>query len=99
MRECIAAITLPRVYARVRPRWRKGLMSIWVYRQQRDYLTALLHGLVRPVLAVFHIVADLAAVDTLPVLTAELSRPVALCNCGEDTTHRTVKDQVSEKIY
>lgn len=43
-------------------------------------LTALFHGFIRPVFAVFHVVTHLAAVDTLAVLAAELPRPVALCN-------------------
>lgn len=57
----------------------------------RARLTALLHGLIGPVLAVFHIVAHLAAVDTLAVLTAELFRPVALCDCWRHTTERAQK--------
>ena len=61
--------------------------------KQTNYLTTLLHGFIRPVLAVFHVVAHLAAVDTLAVLTAELSRPVALCNCGEDTTYRRLESR------
>lgn len=44
------------------------------------HLTALFHGFIRPVFAVFHVVAHLAAVDTLAVLTAELPWPVTLCN-------------------
>lgn len=48
-------------------------------------LTALFHGLIRPVFAVFHVVTHLAAVDTLAVLAAELSRTVALCDCRRHT--------------
>lgn len=58
-------------------------------------LTALLHGLIGPVLAVFHIVTHLAAVDTLAVLAAELSRPVALCDCGRVEAHNGTEDQRS----
>lgn len=49
-------------------------------------LTALLLGLIGPVLAVLHAVAHLAAVDTLPVLAAELFEPLALCHWCENTT-------------
>lgn len=54
-------------------------------------LTALFHGLIGPVLAVFHVVTHLAAVDTLAVLTAELSRPVALCDCWRHTVEQAQK--------
>lgn len=47
-------------------------------------LTALFHGFIRPVFAVFHVVTHLAAVDTLAVLTAELPWPVTLCNWWGD---------------
>lgn len=67
--------------------------------EQRERIdrTTLLHGFIRPVLAVFYIVTDFAAVNTLPVLTAELSWPVALCNCWEDKTHYKVRDQLFKK--
>lgn len=48
---------------------------------ERNGLTALLHGLIRPVFAVFHVVTHFVAVDTLPVLTAELPWPITLSNC------------------
>lgn len=51
---------------------------------KRDGLTAVLGGFIGPVLAVFHAVAHLAAVDALPVLAAELFEPVALCDCCEN---------------
>lgn len=60
-------------------------------------LTALLHGLIGPVLAVFHIVTHLAAVDTLAVLAAELSRPVALCDCGRHTTEQKIRDPLCNR--
>lgn len=51
--------------------------------KEREKLTALLRRLIRPVFAVLHIIAHLAAVDALAVLTPELSWPVAFRNCGE----------------
>lgn len=51
--------------------------------QARDRsLTALLLGLVRPVFAVLDGVADLGAVDALPVLAQELQGSLTFGGCG-----------------
>lgn len=70
----------------------KELMTIWICgcvcvlrETEKNVLTTLLRRFVRPVLAIFHIVAHLAAVNALPILATELFGAIALCNCGEHT--------------
>lgn len=63
---------------------------------KRNDLTALLRGLIGPVLAVFHAVAHLAAVDTLPVLAAELFEPLALRHCCENTTEMSQNSRLPQ---
>lgn len=76
-------------------RWEHVVVVPCAVQRAQGRLTALLHGLVGPVLAVFDIVTHLAAVDTLAVLAAEPSRPVALCDCGRVETHNGPEDQRS----
>lgn len=68
-------------------------------RKKRNDLTTLLHGFIGQVLAVFHAVAHLAAVDTLPVLAAELSGPITLCDCCEKATEKMLFVSMIHVIY
>lgn len=61
------------------------------------YLTTILHGFIRPVLAVLHTVAHLAAVYTFPVFTAELLWCVTFCNCIQIEKKNKKKKHVKKK--